>query len=154
MEIPESIKTSSLYVALQQNDPTNISFPPEYSNFELLTPPPIEHDLIETIKIYDYWGVTEIDRAFYERYTHQPIIFSKAKPIVGHLPLFRTIEILCNFNDVCGKFVRSGDLTGLKIAHKLGLPFGRITVYLYMEQYPECHEYVRKHGGSIQACLM
>ena len=113
MEIPQYIKTSELYGAQYNNDPNNIVFHPNYSDF---TPNYATlDDLIRHIHNYGYWQVNEIDPAFYKAYKihdKHPLLgyksatpyvnkqtsqlWNSAKPTFGDNETFKILHILCS----------------------------------------------------------
>ena len=177
MEIPQYIKTSVRYkdhaflhlqkqqgvVSTQEkNDPNNIVFPLDFSNFEIIESPDKQFmvdQLARHINNYNYWDVTEIDPAFYNLYSiadNKPLWESpELKSAVGHLPIFKTIKKLCVFNlanqvysnlNECEYFARTGNLTGLMYAHKLGFKSSLVCHYAAMSGNVDCVKYLQTNG--------
>ena len=112
-DVPPIIKSSELYIKQHENDPSNIAYPPEYSDFSFS----IVNEMVRHIRNYSYWGIQEMPIDFIEIYKNtNPHVWKLVEKQVGHLPLFHTLKTLCLSTTIAQSgcvFVDKHDMLGL-----------------------------------------
>ena len=170
--LPVSIETSELYKRLRENDPTNISFPPEYSPFDdihsianiarehkqklaemqrqyeqMVNQTGKQYDtimaekLINIVNMYNYWNINCIDKEFIDVYKNKDQIFGLAEKQIGHLELFKVLEIICCRPDdnVHSALAARGSLFGMKLAYDCGIT-NMGSIYQWFDMYYNYHD--------------